>query len=199
MIRLLNRMFNISELFECAHLKLALSGQVSKQACSQICRCTCKACAKTTNHKLSFPASIYGTGISGYNVPRPQKCWYSVTDIPESTHLYKRGLTSLASHTLHRERIWSRCSWRVVAKECNYQTQQLDNWDTSWRKVLLHDNGCNIRRARISLVTASFCCGDNSMVVAWPDPSSLCKQCGLQDLVQERPCDIHGKGSEPCS
>ena len=39
--------------------------------------------------------------------------------------------------------------------------------------IVLHDNGYNLRRVRIWFVTSSFCCGDNSMVAAWPDPSSL--------------------------
>ena len=41
--------------------------------------------------------------------------------------------------------------------------------NTLWHKC----TGCTLRRARIWLVTSSFCCGDNSMVAAWPDPSSL--------------------------
>ena len=33
---------------------------------------------------------------------------------------------SLASHTLGRERVWSRCNYRVVTKERNYRTKRLD-------------------------------------------------------------------------
>ena len=45
--------------------------------------------------------------------------------------------------------------------------------------IVLHGNGCDLRRVRIWLVTSSFCCGDNSMVAAWPDPSSPCETtCG---------------------
>ena len=39
--------------------------------------------------------------------------------------------------------------------------------------IVLHDNGCDLQTVRIWLVTSSFCCGDNSMVAVWPDPSSL--------------------------
>ena len=43
------------------------------------------------------------------------------------------------------------------------------------------DNRCNLQRVQISLVKASFYRDDNLMVAAWPDPSSLCKECGLRD------------------
>ena len=39
--------------------------------------------------------------------------------------------------------------------------------------IVLHDNGYDLWRAQIWLATWSFCCGDNSMVAAWPDPFSL--------------------------
>ena len=42
---------------------------------------------------------------------------------------------------------------------------------TRLQYLLLYDNRCNLRRVQISL--ASFCHGNNSMVAAWPDPSSL--------------------------
>ena len=47
---------------------------------------------------------------------------------------------------------------------------------TSWQWIR-----CNLWRARIWLVTSSFCRGNNLMVGAWPDPSSLCEGCCLQD------------------
>ena len=53
-------------------------------------------------------------------------------------------------------------------------------YSTVWR-IVLRDNGCDLRRARIWLVTSSFSRSDNSMVAAWPDPSSLCEGCGLWD------------------
>ena len=43
--------------------------------------------------------------------------------------------------------------------------------------IVLHYNRCNLRRVRIWLVTSSFCRGDNSMVAAWPDLSSLWRVC----------------------
>ena len=84
-----------------------------------------------------------------------------------------------------RGRIWSRFNYWVVTEKPNYQTQLLGNKMLTSAKhtdvIVLHDNGCKLRRAQIWLVTSSFCRGDNSMVAAWPDPSSLCKGCGLQD------------------
>ena len=52
---------------------------------------------------------------------------------------------------------------------------------------------CNLRRARISLVTASFCRGDKSMVAVWPDP--LCKGMACEtrlntDIHQTYDCDV---------
>ena len=86
------------------------------------------------------------------------------------------NLVSQATPFTERGRVWSHCSWRVVTKECNYRTAQLDNHLLSmWR------NCCSMTRYviyedhNIWLVTASFYRGHNSMVAAWPDPSSLCK------------------------
>ena len=59
-------------------------------------------------------------------------------------------------------------------EEYNYRTQRLD--DIHYARcdvIVLHDIGCKLRRVRIWLVTSCFCHGDNSMVAAWPDPSSL--------------------------
>ena len=55
--------------------------------------------------------------------------------------------------------------------------------------IVLHDNGYNLRRVRIWFVTSSFCCGDNSMVAVWPDPSLLCEGCGLRDYLAIRSHD----------
>ena len=55
--------------------------------------------------------------------------------------------------------------------------------------VILHGNGCDLRRAWISLVTANFCRGDNLMVAVWPDPSSLVpKLSPLQWLDHNNTC-----------
>ena len=52
----------------------------------------------------------------------------------------------------------------------NYEIAPLDNkMLTSTEHIdvfATHDKGCDLRRARISLVTASFCHGDNSMLAA---------------------------------
>lgn len=37
--------------------------------------------------------------------------------------------------------------------------------------------------AWVSLVTATFCHGNNSTAVVQPDPSSLCEECGLRDKL----------------
>ena len=73
---------------------------------------------------------------------------------------------NLTSHILRRKRkgLVTLQLTRVVAKERN---QQADNKMISAKRVvtqlLLHDNTCN-PQCVISLVTASFCHGDNSMV-----------------------------------
>ena len=51
-------------------------------------------------------------------------------------------------------------------------------WLYSWRVY----NECDLRRAWIWLVTSNFCCGDNLMVAAWPDPSSLCEGCRFDHI-----------------
>ena len=57
-------------------------------------------------------------------------------------------------------RVWSRCNYQVVTEKW---TSRLDNKDADIHcdVIVLHDNGCNPQRARIWLVTSSFCHGDN--------------------------------------
>ena len=54
-----------------------------------------------------------------------------------------------------------------------------------WRSLLLHDSGCDLWRAWISLVTAIYCRSDNLMGAAWPGPFSFCKECGLARLLDK--------------
>ena len=54
---------------------------------------------------------------------------------------------------------------------------QLSNIAVDNRYRKLSNNKCNLRRAWIWFVTSSFCRGDNSVVTAWPDPSSLRRVC----------------------
>ena len=100
------------------------------------------------------------------------KCVYVCLPLTiESTSRIRVDTTPFAE----RGRVQSCCNHRVVAEEHNYQTQQLGNKMLTSTKhtteLLLHDNGCNVRRAWIWLVKASFCHGNNSMVAAWPDLS----------------------------
>ena len=94
-----------------------------------------------------------------------------------------------------RGRVWSHYNYWVVAEERNCRPLQLGTCNkmlTSAKHVvtwlLLHDNRCDLQRAWISLVTSSFCRGDNSMVAAWPAPFlSLCEGCGLRDYDSSFP------------
>ena len=62
-------------------------------------------------------------------------------------------ISSLASHTLRRER-----------SRCNYPRNA----------IIEHSN---------KMLISSFCRRGNLMVAAWPDPSSLCEGCGLRDYM----------------
>ena len=103
---------------------------------------------------------------------------------------------SVASHNFHREEELGHAA--AAAKERNYWTVPLANKImTSTEHIvtylLLHDNECNLQRAWISLVTPSFCRGNNSMITAWPDPFSLCEGRGLRSSL------YHASLLPPCT
>ena len=54
---------------------------------------------------------------------------------------------------------------------------QLSNIAVDNRYRKLSNNKCDLQRAWIWFVTSSFCCGDNSVVAAWPDLTSLRRVC----------------------
>ena len=97
--------------------------------------------------------------------------------------LHLTFLVSQATTFAKRGRVWSRCNRRVVPTPETWCDQSYPCSLPIASVVMEYKYVTTCLSASYYLTTTFDNCvpGDNSVVTAWPDPSSLGKGCGLQD------------------